>query len=106
MTQQNFPPGQGPIDPRGAFAPVPPPGARGGWMPPPPPGQMPPMPMPPPMPWAPPPPPYRERSFSKAILMTFATTIFGLSLMLNVYLLLFTGLTKGDRTKTNIISEG
>src|SRR4051794_26036362 len=100
MAEQQPPPGQPPIDPRGAFAPVPPPGARGGWVPPmqgPMPGQMPPPPM-----W-PPPPPYRERSFARAIFMTLATTIFGASLMLNVYLLLFTGLARGTNAKTNII---
>ncbi|MGA2233504.1 MAG: signal peptide peptidase SppA [Tepidisphaeraceae bacterium] len=31
---QSLPPGQGPVDPSGAFAPPPPPGAGGGWMPP------------------------------------------------------------------------
>src|SRR5947207_3048290 len=83
------PPGQGPIDPRGAFGPPPPPppGYRPGPMPPP---GMPPM-MPPPMFMQPP----KERSFARAIFMTLATTIFGLSLAANVYLLLFSGLMAG-----------
>src|SRR5688572_19917747 len=96
------PPGQGPIDPRGAFnPPPPPPGYRPGPpMQPPPQGmppmqQMPPM-MPPPMFMPPPPPPARERSFARAIFMTLATTIFGLSLAANVYLLLFSGLMAGS----------
>jgi len=94
------PQGQGPIDPRGAFGapPPPPPGYRPG--PPmqqPPPGMqpmppMPPMMMPPPMFM---PPPQKERSFARAIFMTLATTIFGLSLAANVYLLLFSGLMSG-----------
>jgi protease-4 len=93
------PPGQGPIDPRGAFnPPPPPPGYRPGGPPPlgmqPPPGQYPPMMPPPPMFMAPPPAP-RERSFARAIFMTLATTIFGLSLAANVYLLLFSGLMAG-----------
>ncbi|HRK30677.1 MAG TPA: signal peptide peptidase SppA, partial [Tepidisphaeraceae bacterium] len=51
--------------------------------------------MPPPMHYPPmmmPPPPPRGGGFSKAILVTLATTIFGLSLTLNLYLLLMTGL--------------
>lgn len=93
------PPGQGPIDPRGAFNPPPPP----------PPGYRPPMqPMPPMMP---PPPmfmqPPRERSFARAIFMTLATTIFGLSLAANVYLLLFSGLMSGGASaRQNTVLEG
>src|SRR3712207_2365796 len=91
------PPGQGPIDPRGAFGPPPPPpppGYRPGPMPPPPGMQPPPFPpmMPPPMYMQPP----KERSFARAIFMTLATTIFGLSLAANVYLLLFSGLVSGS----------
>src|SRR6478736_3506068 len=56
------PPGQGPIDPRGAFSPPPPPGASGAPMPPP--GYYPP---PPPM-WMPPPPP-RGGGFARGILV-------------------------------------
>ena len=103
------PPGQGPIDPRGAFNPPPPPP---GYRPPmqsppqgmPPMQQMPPM-MPPPM-FMPPPPP-RERSFARAIFMTLATTIFGLSLAANVYLLLFSGLMAGGASaRTSTVLEG
>lgn len=108
MTPQP-PPGQGPIDPRGAFnPPPPPPGYRPGGMPPPqgmPPQGMPPMPpmMPPPMFMQPP----RERSFARAIFMTLATTIFGLSLAANVYLLLFSGLMAGGASaRQNTILEG
>lgn len=106
------PPGQGPIDPRGAFnppPPPPPPGYRAGGMPPPgmPPPGMPPMPpmMPPPPMFMQPPP--RERSFARAIFMTLATTIFGLSLAANVYLLLFSGLMAGGTSaRQNTIVEG
>ena len=99
------PPGQGPIDPRGAFGPPPPPppGYR-----PPPPGMQPMPPMPPMMP--PPmfmPPPMKERSFARAIFMTLATTIFGLSLAANVYLLLFSGLVAGGTSgRQTTIVEG
>src|SRR5688572_568189 len=97
------PPGQGPVDPQGAFSPPPPPPTgqvpppRGFMPPPPPPGMMPPgMMPPPPMGMYPPPmfypPPAQGRGFSKAILVTLATTIFGLSLMANLYLLAFSGL--------------
>ena len=101
------PPGQGPIDPRGAFGPPPPPppGYRPG-PPVPPPGMqpMPPM-MPPPM-FMPPPPP-RDRSFARAIFMTLATTIFGLSLAANIYLLLFSGLMAGGASaRQQTIVEG
>jgi protease-4 len=80
------PPGQGPIDPRGSMSGPP---AM-------PPGQ--PM-MPPPMPYPPMmmfPPPPRGGGFAKAIFVTLATTIFGLSLTLNIYLLLMTGLMSGS----------
>src|SRR5215203_764419 len=97
------PPGQGPIDPRGAFAPPPAPnqphGAPGafqsqmggGGFPPPPHGMMPPPGMmppggggyPPPMFMMPPGPPHKpHRSFARGIFLTLATTIFGLSLTL------------------------
>ncbi|HEV2292386.1 MAG TPA: signal peptide peptidase SppA [Tepidisphaeraceae bacterium] len=98
------PPGQGPIDPRGAFnPPPPPPGYRPGGMPPP--QGMPPMPpmMPTPMFMQPP----RERSFARAIFMTLATTIFGLSLAANIYLLLFSGLMSGGMSaRQNTVLEG
>jgi protease IV len=116
------PPGQGPIDPRGAFAPPPPPPPTGGMPPgmqppgrppqgPPPPGMYPPPqqmmmpPMPPPMYYPPPP---RERSFARAIFMTLATSIFGLSIAINAYILLFTGLMSGGgrtgATQNTIVS--
>ncbi len=100
------PPGQEPIDPRGAFnPPPPPPGYRPGAMPPP--GMQPMPPMPPMMPPMFMQPPVRERSFARAIFMTLATTIFGLSLAANVYLLLFSGLMSGGMSaRQNIVVEG
>jgi protease-4 len=90
------PPGQGPVDPRGAFTPPPAPGQApnaGQSMGAPPTGFPPmgyppmmPMMMPPPMYYPPPPP--RGRSFAGAIFTTLATSILGLSIMLNVFLLL------------------
>jgi protease IV len=95
------PSGQGPLDPHGAFSPPPPPGG----LPPSSPGmpshmmsQQPHFPpagyMPMPMPFFPhmmqPP---KEKSFAKAIFMTLATSIFGLSILANVYLIAFSGLT-------------
>jgi protease-4 len=100
------PPGQGPVDPRGAFSPPPPPSGPGGptmqQLPPMPSGPMPPMGMMPPMMMPMPfgPPPKRERSFSRAIFTTLATTIFGLSLMANIYLLFLAGFVGGDDTMT------
>src|SRR3954453_20709123 len=105
MTPQP-PPGQGPIDPRGAFTPPPPPGGAGGNptsampppsfggpggpgpMMPPPPGMYPPGPMFPPPMMMPPPGFFRpQRSFARAIFTTLATAVLGLSITLNVYLL-------------------
>lgn len=71
----------------------------------PPPQGMPPMPpmMPTPMFMQPP----RERSFARAIFMTLATTIFGLSLAANIYLLLFSGLMSGGMSaRQNTVLEG
>src|SRR5690349_2699805 len=103
------PPGQGPIDPRGAFTPPTPPGAPQMQQPPnpyapgafpPPPNMMPPMPpvmppnmmppnmMPPPPNFMMPPPmymppaPQRRGGFARAIFTVLATTILGLSLTL------------------------
>ncbi|CAN5375068.1 hypothetical protein BH10PLA1_BH10PLA1_04010 [soil metagenome] len=76
------PPGQGPINPQGAFSPPPAPGAM------PPPGFYPPM----PPAFYPPPPPAKGRSFARAIFTTLATTIFGISILLNLYLLLLSGI--------------
>src|SRR3954471_23187050 len=103
MQPQPPPPGQGPVDPRGAFSPPPPPSGAGGptmqQLPPMPPGPMPPMPgMYPPMmmPMPFPPPPKREKSFARAIFTTLATKIFGLSLVANIYMLFLSGLFGGD----------
>ena len=123
MTPQP-PPGQGPIDPRGAFTPPPPPG-NPQQMPPMPPGGFPPQPMgfgtPPGLPPMPPgypgggyptpswyPPARPPRSFGRAIFTTLATTFFGISLMANVYLLLLSGLF-GDhfgKTGASTVVEG
>src|SRR5688572_19989176 len=111
------PPGQGPIDPRGAFQPPPPPGGGGfpqqQYQPMPPPG-MPPMgpggPMmmiPPPMFYPPPPPPPRQGGgFARAMLVTFATVLFGASLTLNIYLVALTGLAGGGgrSSSTNVLA--
>lgn len=115
MTSQ-LPPGQGPIDPRGAFSvpPPPQPGATGpsgpGGVPPMPPGwqppNLPPM-MYPPMMYPPPPPPRRQGGFARGIFLTLATTIFGISLLLNIYLLVTAGLFGGgDSTRSNTLLEG
>src|ERR1051326_5177318 len=97
------PPGQGPIDPQGAFSPPPPPPPGRGpvvmpQMPPPPPPGM--YPMMPPMMYPAPPPRRTERSFARAIFMPLATSIFGLSLLANVYLLVFSGLFGSDSSYT------
>jgi signal peptide peptidase SppA len=112
MTPQP-PPGQGPVDPRGAFAPPPPPnGGPPMMMPPPPapPGGMPPFPPPPPPGYYPPPPPpyypRPQRSFARAIFTTLASSVLGFSLLANVYLLFASGLL-GDRTaSSNVIQDG
>jgi protease-4 len=52
--------------------------------------------MPPPFYPYPPPPPRPPRSFARAIFTTLATTIFGLSILLNIYLLAFALLSKGN----------
>jgi len=67
-----------------------------------PPGQMPPMPgmFPPMMPMQFGPPPKRERSFARAIFTTLATTIFGISLMANIYLLFLAGFVGGEDSMT------
>jgi protease-4 len=85
MTIPQPPPGQGPVDPRGAFAP--PPGPPGGFSP------VPPMMMMPP-PYYPPP----RGSFTRAIFMTLATTIFGLSIAANIYFLIFAGILGGSES--------
>ena len=96
------PQGQGPVDPRGAFSPPPGPGASA-----PPPGQMPPM---PPMmmmpPFYPPPPPPRGRSFAGAIFTTLATSVLGISLLLNVILLFSTASSAKQGFQEETIVDG
>jgi protease IV len=130
MTPQP-PPGQGPIDPRGAFAPPPPPGnpqmqtmgapgmmPPGGFMPPPmgfgpPGGFQPPGAFPPPGGFPgnyPPPgwlPPQKPRGgLGRALITTFATTIFGISLILNVYLFMLSGIAGDHASKSSTVVEG
>ncbi|MCS7035012.1 MAG: signal peptide peptidase SppA [Phycisphaerae bacterium] len=84
------PPGQGPIHP-GAGAPSPYP------------------PMMPPMPYPPvPPEPRSGGGWVRAIFVTLATTIFGLSLTLNIYLLIYTGLMRGGMggSVTSVVRDG
>ena len=103
------PPGQGPVDPRGAFSRRR--ACAGGQMPQPgqmPPGQMPPMPpmmmMPPP--YYPPPPPPRGRSFAGAIFTTLATTILGVSILLNIILLVSNASSASQGIKEETIVDG
>jgi protease-4 len=112
------PPGQGPIDPRGAFQPPPPPSGGGGYQQQyqyPPPGMPPMQPggpmmmMPPPMFYPPPQPPRRQGGgFARAMLVTFVTVLFGASLTLNIYLLALSGLAggSGGRARSMNILEG
>src|SRR5262245_8198392 len=122
------PPGQGPIDPRGGFAPPTPPASQPqqalppdayppppNMMPPmmPPPNMMPPPPppnymMPPPMYMMPPPPPPKRGGFARSIFTVLATTILGLSLTLNVYLLFASAIFGGSAShlREGTISEG
>jgi protease-4 len=125
MNPPSPPPGQGPVDPRGAFSPPPPPDAGGPMPMPGMPGgptmqQLPNMPMPPmggmgpmpgmyppmmmPMPMSPPP---REKSFARAIFTTLATSIFGLSLLANIYLLFLAGIVNsGDGPLESTVTGG
>ncbi len=52
------------------------------------------------------PPPPREKSFARAIFMTLATTIFGLSLLLNIYLIAFAGILGGTNARHKTIVDG
>ena len=110
---------QPPMDPNAAFSgPLPPPPGQPQQpstptMPPmgamPPRGPMPPMPpmMPPVYPMYPMPPAPRGSGFVRTIFMTLAGAIFSISLMLNLYLLLFAGLVGGgSSSRTNVVMEG
>ena len=79
-------PATGPVSPP---PPVMPPPLYGAPMPPP--GWMP----PPPQFYPAPPPPRRGGGFARGVLITFATIIFGLSIWLNIYLLMISGLAGG-----------
>lgn len=51
--------------------------------------------------------PPKEKSFARAIFMTLATSIFGLSILANVYLIAFSGLTANQSgMQTNTVSAG
>jgi protease-4 len=75
-----------------------------------PPGMPPPGFMPPPMGFGPPPgwfpPPRQSRGFGRTLLTTFATTLFGISLMLNVYLLIISGLLSDRSGKSDTLVDG
>jgi protease-4 len=60
----------------------------------------------PPPGWFPPPPPRQSRGFGRALLTTFATTIFGISLMLNLYLLVLTGVMGDHNGKSDTLVDG
>ncbi len=109
MTPSSF--GPGPIDPQGAFSPPPPPS---GGMPPNLPSNAPagsqqgyhgqPMFM-----MAPPPenPPAKGKTFARAIFLTLASTIFGISLLLNIYLIMISGLLHAkDMQRETVIEKG
>src|SRR5438874_10572114 len=98
------PSGQGPVDPRGAFSPPPAPAGQ-GTVPPPQPMYAPPPPMMMPPPGFFPPPP-KSGGFGKAILTTLATTIFGLSIALNIYFLIFSNVMGGGSARSDTLLEG
>ncbi len=106
------PPGQGPVDPSGAFTPPPPPGGVPPMMMQPPPGGYPPS---PPMGFGPPPgfmppgffpPPKPPRGVGRALFTTFITTVFGISLMANIYLLILTGVMGDHGSKNSTLVQG
>lgn len=121
---QEPPSGQGPIDPQGAFTPPPPPHGGPGSVPPPqfqqqfqqsgrppmgPPQFMGPPMMPPPQFMYPPPPPPQKggKSFARTIFTTLAGLILTGSLILNVYLILFSGiLAVGNSQRENTLDKG
>jgi protease-4 len=63
--------------------------------------------MPPPGYFPPPPPPPHKGGFARAIFTTMATSIFGLSIAMNIYLLLFSGVMGGSgSTQANVLQAG
>ncbi len=89
MTIPDPPPGQGPIDPRGAFSPPPPPTGNSGWAPPPPirpPAPYPPAPYPPAPQWGAPP-PRRRGGFFKGLLIVLLLIGLAISFMANIALM-------------------
>jgi protease-4 len=113
------PPGQGPIDPRGAFAPPPPPGGYQQQQYPPPPGMPPgmspmgggmqPMPgmYPPPMFMAPPPPPPRKRGGAgRAIFLTLLILGLAVSLIVNLLFIAGSGMSASSRVHSTSVVEG
>ncbi len=105
----DLPPGQGRIDPQRVFVPPTPPAGRGVGpaVPPLPPPVGPPTGMwsyPAPPQWPVPP---KQRGFASKILLTLATVIFSISLMLNLYLLMLTGiLHAGDSSRSRVLLKG
>src|SRR5262245_60503265 len=110
------PPGQGPIDPRGAFSPPPPPPSQGApqqqrpsvppQLPPPiypPTGMFPGGMFPGPYPY---PPPKQRSGFARGIFVTLATTLFGFSVLLNIYLLIAVGLTGDVSAHQTVLVKG
>lgn len=113
MSDSQHPQDRPPIDPNKAFSsPLPPPaGSQAGAAPPRPTPQRPAA-APSPSPYPPYPPAYMppvrpRHSFVRGILVTLATTIFGISLMLNIYLLFLGGVLAGKGlASTDIIVPG
>jgi protease-4 len=115
------PPGQGPLDPRGAFSPPPAPNAAQGHpaaapgagpMPPPmmPPAGYPPMPPPPnfmpPMYMMPPPPPRRRGGFFRGLLIFCVITVLGISITLNIFLLAGTAFSGNSSLRETDVVRG
>jgi protease IV len=101
MTIPDPPPGQGPIDPRGAFSPPPPPAGNSGWMPPPP--IRPPAPYPPAPQWGPPPP---RRRWADAVVTAVATIVVLGSLLLNLFLAIAVGANGTAASHQTVLVEG
>jgi protease-4 len=111
------PPGQGPLDPRGAFSPPPAPNAAqghpsaavGGPGYPAPPPMMPPMPPPPnfmpPMYMMPPPPP-RRGGFLRSIFTFFLVSLLGISIAMNIFLLAGSVFSGGSTLRQSEVVHG
>ncbi len=113
------PPGQGPLDPRGAFSPPPAPNAAQGHPSaapggpgayPAPPPMMPPMPPPPnfmpPMYMMPPPPPPRRGGILRGLFKFFVITLLGISITLNIFLLAGSAFSGNSTVRQSEILHG